>query len=153
MLRKTVTVPSIISIGQIIRDAYVFNFKNWRTNTKMNTESLLQSVARLFTLLQERQIEYVLVGGIAMLQYIEGRNDINIIITLESMQNLPEVAVISQDVDFVRAQFDTLQLDCFLTRNPLFNKVRKEYVTVQTFMEQTIPCATVEGLLLMRIKG
>jgi hypothetical protein len=38
-----------------------------------------------------------------------------------------------------------------LTRNPLFDKVKREYTTVQTFMEQNIPCATVEGLLLLKL--
>jgi len=153
MLRKTETVPSTISIGCIIRDAEVFNLKNWTDNLIMNTDSLLQSVSYLFKLFSERQIEYVLVGGIAMLQYIEGRNtrNINIIIALESIQQLPEITVLNQDEDFVRGQFETLQIDFLLTRNLLFEKVKNEYTTIHTFIEHEIPCATVEGLLLLKL--
>lgn len=35
---------------------------------------LIETVSRFFSLLRERQIDYVLVGGIALLQYVEGRN-------------------------------------------------------------------------------
>ncbi len=95
----------------------------------------------------------MLVGGIALLQYIEGRNteDIDLIITLPSLKKLPEIQITSQDIYFARGTFDQLQIDFLLTRNPLFEKVRRQYVTKQRFVEQTIPCATVEGLLLLKL--
>ena len=40
----------------------------------MHTDALLQAVEQLFTLLHERLITYLLVGGIAMFQYVQGRN-------------------------------------------------------------------------------
>jgi hypothetical protein len=153
MFRKTETVPSILAIGNIIRDAYVFNFNNWHDNTIMNTDYLLESVNYFFKLLQERQIEYVLVGGIALLQYIEGRNtqDVDIIMALESIPSVPEITVLNQDDDFIRGQFEALQIDLLLTHNPVFEKVKQEYTTIHTFREQEIPCASVEGLLLLKL--
>jgi hypothetical protein len=38
-----------------------------------------------------------------------------------------------------------------LTSNPLFDEVRKRYTTMQRFVEQDIPCATVEGLVLLKL--
>jgi hypothetical protein len=113
----------------------------------------LQNVGDLFTLLHARKIEYVLVGGIALLQYIEGRNteDIDLIITLPSLKKLPEIQIVSQAIYFARGTFDQLQIDFFLTCNPLFEKVRRRYVTTQRFVEQTIPYVTVEGLLLLKL--
>ena len=72
-----------VHIGQVVRNATVFNFKNWQ-GKPLNTDSLLQTVSRLFALLHERQVEYLLVGGVALLQYIEGRNteDIDLIMAL-----------------------------------------------------------------------
>jgi len=141
-----------IHIGSVIQNALVFNFRNWREQL-MPVDNLLQNVGDLFTLLHERKIEYVLVGGIALLQYIEGRNteDIDLIITLPSLKKLPEIQITSQDIYFARGTFDQLQIDFLLTRNPLFEKVRRRYVTKQRFVEQTIPCATVEGLLLLKL--
>ncbi|MFL6289305.1 MAG: hypothetical protein ACJ759_00225, partial [Thermoanaerobaculia bacterium] len=44
-----------------------------------------------------------------------------------------------------------LQIDLLLTRNPLFEKVRQRFATTQRFVEREIPCATVEGLLLLKL--
>ncbi len=119
----------------------------------MNTDTLLQAVERLFALLHARQIAYVLVGGIALLQYVEGRNteDIDLIISLPSLSRLPEIILESQDVNFARGRFEGLQLDFLLTRNRLFDAVRKRYATSLRFVEREIPCATVEGLLLLKL--
>lgn len=149
---SVVKVQPKIHIGSVIRNAVVFNLKNRHRGT-MNTDSLLQTVARLFALLHERQTDYLLVGGVAMLQYIEGRNteDIDLIMALSSLEKLPEIEVVSQDMYFARGKFDELQIDILLTRNPLFDKVRERYATLQHFVERDIPCATVEGLLLLKL--
>lgn len=143
---------SRLHIGNIIRHGVAFNFKNWR-ETGVNTEHLPQAVARLFALLTERRIEYVLVGGVALLQYVEGRNteDIDLIMAVGSLEKLPEITVSSQDLYFARGRFEELQLDILLTRHPLFAKVTREYATRQSFVERDIPCATVEGLILLKL--
>ena len=149
---STIKTQPRVHIGNVIRNAVVFNFKNRRGDT-MNADSLLQTVARLFALLRERQIEYALVGGIALLQHIEGRNteDIDLIMALSSLEKLPEIEVVSQDMYFARGKFGELQIDILLTRNPLFDKVQERYATLQHFVERDIPCATVEGLLLLKL--
>lgn len=146
------SVQPKVHIGHVIRNAVVFNLKNWREDI-VNSDSLLQSVMRLFALLLERQVEYVLVGGIAVLQYIDGRNteDIDLIMGLPSLEKLPEIEVTGQDVNFVRGKFNELQIDILPTHNPLFEKVRRQYTTRHRFVEQDIPCATVEGLLLLKL--
>ena len=94
-----------------------------------------------------------MVGGVALLQYIEGRNteDVDLIMAWPSLSRLPEIQVTRQDANFARGKFDELQIDIRLTRNPLFEKVRQQYATVQHFVERDIPCATVEGLLLLKL--
>ena len=47
--------------------------------------------------------------------------------------------------------FDTLQIDFLLTHNPFFAMVQRRYATVKPFRERNIPCATVEGLLLLKL--
>ena len=117
------------------------------------TDNLLETVARLFALLDERQTEYLLVGGIALLQYIEGRNtqDIDLIIAVSSLAHLPEIRLVEQNEDFARGRFNELQIDFLLTRNKLFDRVKRDYATIKPFVEQAIPCATVEGLLLLKM--
>lgn len=141
-----------IRIGDVIRNAVLFNFMNW-SGGLMATDYLLEAVEHLFILLDEREIKYLLVGGIALLQYVRGRNteDIGLIIAASSLNKLPELQLISQDLNFARAEFNGLQIDFLLTRNQLFKKVQRDYATVRPFAEQSIPCATVEGLLLLKM--
>ena len=146
------TIQSSVQIGNVIRNAVVFNVKNWLGGT-MNTDSLIQSVQDFFAVLEQRKIDYVLVGGIAILHYVEGRNtqDLDLIMALSSLEKLPELKVSDQDSNFVRANYNELQIDVLLTQNPLFKKVHKEYSKVQRFLDRDIPLATVEGLILLKL--
>lgn len=141
-----------VHIGNVIRNAIVFDFKNLRGGA-VNTDNLLQTVARLFALLDERNVDYLLVGGIALLQYIEGRNtqDIDLIMSVASLENLPEIRIVERSDEFARGQFDELRIDLLLTGNPLFDLVRHEHAATRKFVEQDIRCATVEGLLLLKL--
>jgi predicted nucleotidyltransferase len=146
------TIQSSVQIGDVIRNAVVFNVKNWLGGT-MNSDSLTQSVQNFFAILEERKIDYVLVGGIAILYYVEGRNtqDLDLLMAVSSLEKLPELHLTSQDMNFARANYGELQIDLLLTQNPLFKKVHKEYSKVQKFLDRNIPLATVEGLLLLKL--
>jgi hypothetical protein len=145
-------MPNTVHIGNVIRYAIVFNFRKPDAEV-MNAEALLEAVAQLFTLLHERQIDYLLVGGVAMLQYVQGRNteDIDLLISVSSLQALPEIAITSQENNFARGTFAMLQIDFLLTRNPFFAMVQRRYATIKPFRERDMPCATVEGLLLLKL--
>ena len=140
-----------VHIGKVVRNAVLFNFGN--RGGAVKGDDLLQAVSRLFVLLGERRTDYLLVGGIALLKYVEGRNteDIDLIMALSSLERLTEIRIEGRDDDIIRATFDGLRIDLLLTRNPLFEKVRLRYATTQRFVEREIPCATVEGLLLLKL--
>lgn len=146
------TIQSTVQIGEVIRNAIVFNVKNWLGDA-MNPDSLIQSVQNFFAILEERKIDYVLVGGIAILHYVEGRNtqDLDLLMATSSLQKLPELNITSQDMYFARANYGELQIDILLTQNPLFKKVHQEYAKIQKFLDREIPLATVEGLLLLKL--
>jgi hypothetical protein len=139
-------------IGRVIRDAVAFNIQNWQGG-RMASDSLIQSVQELFALLEERKINYVLVGGIALLHYIEGRNtqDIDLLMASSALEKLPELEVTGQDMYFVQAHFGDLQIDVLLTQNPLFKSVKNKHANIQPFLDRNIPIATVEGLLLLKL--
>src|SRR5215208_5307759 len=132
-----------VHIGEVIRNAVLFNPENPQ-DLLMNSDVLIETVARFFSLLRERQIEYVLVGGIALLQYVEGRNteDIDLIMTVAALEHLPELRIETRDADFARTRFEDLKVDVLLTSNPLFDQVRKHHTTSKRFVEHDIPCAT-----------
>lgn len=145
-------LSSRVHIGEVIRNAVLFNPANSQDRL-MNSDNLIETVRRFFNLLSERQIDYVLVGGIALLQYVEGRNteDIDLIMAVSALERLPELHVETHDVDFARGKFGDLRVDLLLTSNPLFDEVRKHFTTSKQFVDFAIPCATVEGLVLLKL--
>jgi len=149
---KTVEAREPVHIGKVVRNGLVFKFRNPRGGT-VSDNVLLEAVDRLFALLEERGIDYLLVGGIALLHYVEGRNteDIDLIMALSALDRLPELRKTGQDGDFVRATFEGIKIDLLLTSNPLFDDVRRRFATRQRFIEREIPCATPEGLVLLKL--
>jgi hypothetical protein len=146
------TIQSSVQIGNVIHNAVVFNVKNWQGGS-MSSDSIIQSVQDFFAILEKRKIDYVLVGGIAILHYVEGRNtqDLDLLMAASSLKKLPELRITSQDMYFARANYGELQIDLLLTQNPLFKKVQEEHSKVQKFLDRNIPLATVEGLLLLKL--
>ncbi len=147
-----VSIQSSLQIGQVIRNAVAFNPQNW-AGGEMVSDSLVQSTQELFNILEQRKVEYVLVGGIALLHYVEGRNtqDIDLLMALSSLEKLPELQIISRDMYFIRAKYKELQIDILLTKNPLFKWVLRRCSTMHSFMDRDIPIASVEGLLLLKL--
>ena len=140
------------SVGEIIKNGIVFDLKNW--SSKMPpSDDLARNVENLFQLLNERQIDYLLVGGIALLSYIDGRNtqDIDFIMSQSALYNLPELEVIEENRDFARANFNSLQVDILLTNNNLCKTVQIECSSQQKFGNLTVPTSTVEGLILLKL--
>src|SRR3981081_708089 len=120
---KTAETRQPGDIGTVVRNARVFNFRNSHGG-HLSDSALLEAVERLFALLEERRIDYLLVGGIALVQYVGGRNteDIDLIMALSSLGLLPELRKVGQKDEFIRADFAGLQIDLLLTSNPLFDE-------------------------------
>ena len=116
-------------------------------------DRLLETVTTLFDLLAEREVDYLLVGGIAMLQYVEGRNteDIDLIMAMSDVRKIPEIQVTHREAHFARGEFEGLRIDFLLAENPVFERVRREHSTVKPFAERDIRCVTVEGLALLKL--
>jgi hypothetical protein len=110
------------------------------------------AVGELFRLLDDRAIGYVLVGGIAMLQYVEGRNtrDIDLIMSPADLARMPEFELLSQDADFARGVFRGVQVDLLLTTNRVFEMVRGTHTELREFAERSVVCATPAGLFLLK---
>ena len=119
----------------------------------MATDALLRAIHALFDLLEQRSVSYALVGGVALLNYVEGRNtqDIDLIMAVDDLESLSEIQVTYRDRFFARGDFSGLQIDILLTTNPLFEKVRREHVTTLDFQDRNVTIATVRGLLLLKL--
>ncbi len=64
---------------------------------------------------------------------------------------MPEINITHRDDDFARGEWNGLRIDFLLARNKLFRVVQQNYATKRQFLEREIPCANVEGLLLLKL--
>ena len=98
-------------------------------------------------------VNYVLVGGIAMLVYVSGRDtqDIDLIVAADDLDRLPEIEIEDRNAEFARGRMGGLRIDLLLTDNRLFDTVRCRHCVRQRFLEREVACATVEGLLLLKL--
>jgi endonuclease V-like protein UPF0215 family len=105
-----------ISIGKVIRDGQAFDPKNWGKR-QIDPQNMPTAVQALFNLLEARQVDYVLVGGIALLAYLQGRNtsDIDLIMAASSLKKIPEIEIETKEVYFGRGTYEGLQVlkGCF----------------------------------------
>ncbi len=136
-----------LPIAEIVQNAHDFNPRG------PMTPDLRPAVEALFVELEQQRVDYVLVGGVALLSYVEGRNtqDIDLIVRVDQLKAIDWAASV-QDRDFGRAQYRGIRVDLLLTTNALFSHVaEKERTTTTAFHGQTIPVATRRGLLLLKL--
>ena len=150
-------------IAEIVRNAVLFGPDAWsggslpegeaRPSPRSHLIPTDRDVVELFTLLGARRVNYLLVGGIAMLRYVEGRNteDIDLLMSLPSLRQLPEIVIEEQDENFVRGRFCSVRVDVRLTANALFAEVQQRFGTTHRFVELDMPTATPEGLIVLKL--
>src|SRR5436305_12312171 len=104
-MRPTLTPGvSLARVGQILRNAILFGPDAWDGGAlhdvadRHQRKQLLPSddeVLQLFSLLRDRKVPYLLVGGIAMLRYVAGRNteDIDLLMSAPSLKEVPDIVV------------------------------------------------------------
>ena len=144
---------SLLRIAEIVRNAVLRGPDAWEggslpergvnQNRSANLLPTDRDVVELFTLLGERQTPYLLVGGIAMLRYIEGRNteDIDLLMSLPSLKQLPEIVIEEQNEYFIRGRFRSVRVDVLLTANALFAEVQQGFRTTHRFAELDVSTA------------
>lgn len=93
-------MPSFL-IGEVVKNGILFDLKRWGKET-MNAENIPLAVQKLFALLTSRKCQCVLVGGVALLSYIEGRNTqyIDLILSEEDLRKVPEITLVDENKDF-----------------------------------------------------
>jgi hypothetical protein len=70
---------------------------------------------------------------------------------VEDLDRMPELRQTGRDDAFVRCRYGALQVDVLLTADPLFEHVCAKHAVTRSFVEQEAPCATVDGLLLLKL--
>jgi hypothetical protein len=143
-----VTARATLPLAHIVECATLFDFGK----EDIVEDNLSRAVVALFDQLAAQEIDYLLVGGLALLRYIDGRNteDVDLIVAAPDLKRLEGLTIEDQERDFVRARFRDLRVGFLLARNPIFDYVRRRHVDRFTFRGRMIPCSTVEGLVLLK---
>lgn len=142
-----------LAICQSIYDANAFNIQNWRDGFPVDYDMLPELVIKFLNLLEEKQVDFCIVGGIAYLAYIQDRNtkDLDILISVTELEKIIDyVEVTNKDVNFTNTKFEGMSIDFLKTSNVLFDYVKKNETTNYNFTEGLYPVATIAGLILMR---
>ena len=135
-----------LSIDEILQNAHDFNPR------QAMTVDLRPAIEALFRELEEKAIDHVLVGGVALLSYVEGRNtqDIDLIVKAEDTGAIDWNAQVL-DRDFGRASYRGVRVDLLLRTNPVFDYVAEHERTQADFRGRRVPIATRKGLLLLKL--
>lgn len=142
-----------LAISQSIYDANAFNIQNWRDGFPIDYDMLPELVTKFLNLLEEKQVDFAIVGGIAYLAYIQDRNtkDLDILISVKELDKILDyVEVTNKDVNFTNAIFEGMRIDFLKTSNSVFEYVKNHETTRYNFEEGLYPVATINGLILMR---
>ncbi len=98
-------------------------------------------------------MDYLLVGGMAMLTYVKGRNtkDVDLLMSVAALEKIPELKIEDRSDFFARGKFHSIHVDLLLTKNPLFKIVAENFATKHSFAELEIPATTAKGLILLKL--
>lgn len=144
---------SNVDVARTIVHGVLFDPKNDEKVAQMDLRDLFASVHRLFDLLHKREVDYAIVGGVAMLAYVDGRNtqDIDLILSRDGVTRVPEIIIENESPNFLRGRLDDLQIDVLLTDNGLFAEVAEQYATTVHFAQREVRCVSPEGLVLLKL--
>jgi len=158
---RPVTLPDGVSlrrVAQVLLDAWEVGAHQWTDSPLQLREDATpmpapQDALDLFRLLAKRRAQYLLVGGLAMLTYVNGRNtrDVDLLMSVATLSQIPELVIEDTNDFFARAKFRSVQVALLLTRNPFFKLVGEKFATIHRFAEQEVPAVTVEGLIVLKL--
>ncbi|MGA2854781.1 MAG: hypothetical protein ABSE90_11720 [Verrucomicrobiota bacterium] len=173
--KRDVTLPEGVSlrrVAEVLLDAWEADPRRWMNASTLRSGPasedgpqqlregppqaampVPQDAMDLFRLLAERRVDYLLVGGMAMLTYVKGRNtkDVDLLMSVAALEQLPELKIEDRNDFFARGKFKSIQVDLLLTKNPLFKIVAEKFTTRHSFAELEVPAVTVEGLIVLKL--
>ena len=110
-------------------------------------------ITDFLALLESRQIPFVVVGGIALLQHVHGRNteDIDLIISAPRLDDIPELVIRERSNMFAYGSFHDLRVDVLFAEHPVFEHIAKKFTVLMDYQIGKLPTATIDGLILLKL--
>ncbi len=155
-----------VHVGRVLRSAAVFDFKRHPNRESfMDADHIFQEAEELFDLLEARGVPFLLVGGLALLTHVKGRNtdDVDLIISVPDQRRLEPEVVLTNPPEpgspFALGRYKNVRVDYLDARNPFFKLILTKYAERQRFAfgmggtTRELPCATAEGLMLLKLQA
>lgn len=152
-----------VNISRVLQGAAVFDFRRHSSHQSfVDANNISLEAEELFGLLETRGVPYLLVGGLAMLTHVRGRNtdDVALIIGVAEQRRLePEVVLVDppgKGSPFAVGQYKQLCVDYLDARAPIFRRVLERHGERRRFSfgsgsGRELPVATAAGLMLLKL--
>ncbi len=146
-------MPTLIDIPGVITRAKVAKWANQSVSEFMNYASLPDDIESFLSILDSQRIDCILVGGIALLHYVEGRNtdDLDIIIATDELNRIPEIVIDDSNDMFARCKYRQLQVDVLKSEQSFFAMVKSNHTQEAQFLGHNLKIATEHGLALLKL--
>lgn len=140
-------------IADVIHKGVAFDWKNKTPQQLMIDSQLPQDVNAFLDALQQSKAPYMIVGGIALLQYIDARNteDIDLILSLPDGEKIQGLEIADCNEFFARGKFGLLTVDILRSENPFFRHVLDHHGVDGFFLDRTLRSASAKGLALLKL--
>lgn len=146
-------MQAAIDIADIIFKARAFRFAGTDKPSLMATAGIPDQINEFLDRLSASGLEFLVVGGIALRQYIGSRNteDIDLIAAPDALGEISGIVIEESNPEFARARFGTLQVDILRAEHSLFAYILKQESTLKDFAGHSLPCATPRGLAILKL--
>lgn len=143
----------VLDIAQVLTSAAQGRWTEDNTENFMNSADIPKDTERFLTALETSGVDYLLVGGIALLQYVEGRNtlDIDFILAVEDAEKIEGFHLTDTNPHFAQGRFGKLQIDLLRPENDFFAEIRLTENRVCEFLGRSLKTATPRGLVLLKL--
>lgn len=142
-------MPNVVDIPKTLTNARAFR---WRDDIVIPA-NFNEQIESFLALLEENKVDYLLVGGIALLQYTEGRNteDIDLILAQTELSKLQGYQISDDNDMFATGLLGDLRVDILKAEHPFFEFVKTNYAATREFKAHELRCITPEGLVLLKL--
>jgi hypothetical protein len=140
----------LLNPGMVISLAQMTKPANWGVVMAFNYTDLVE---KFLHLLKERNVQFVVVGGIALLQHVRGRNteDIDLIIASSDLDLIPQLQIKDLTDMFACGDYSGLRVNVLLAEHPLFSSVARHMSGLMDYKMGKLPTATVDGLVVLKL--
>ncbi len=142
-----------VDIARVITGATQSRWTAKEQSHPMNPASIPKDTEKFLDALVAADVPHLLVGGIALLQYVDTRNtqDIDFILALDDAKKIAGLEINDSNEFFAQAHFGDLQVDLLRPANPLFRHILETESTTSTFGRHSLQTVSPRGLIILKL--